>query len=138
MTSAGSRLPDDIRSADVVVIGSGIAALMAAHHASHRDVLLLCKSEFGAGGASPYAQGGIAAAVGSEDSPMIHARDTMDAGAGLCSEEVVRAVTREGPEIVAELLELGARFDRAPDGRLDLGREGAHDRPRVVHARGDA
>jgi L-aspartate oxidase len=138
VTSAGSRLPDDIRSADVVVIGSGIAALMAAHHASHRDVLLLCKSEFGAGGASPYAQGGIAAAVGSGDSPMIHARDTMEAGAGLCSEEVVRAVTREGPEIVDELLELGARFDRSPDGRLDLGREGAHDRPRVVHARGDA
>jgi L-aspartate oxidase len=129
---------DGVRQADVVVVGSGIAGLMAALHASHRDVLILSKTGFGEGGSSPYAQGGIAAAVGPGDSAVNHARDTMEAGAGLCREEVVRAVTREGPERIEELLALGADFDRAASGELELGQEGAHDRPRVVHAEGDA
>jgi L-aspartate oxidase len=129
---------EGVRQADVVVVGSGIAGLMAALHASHRDVLILSKTGFAEGGSSPYAQGGIAAAVGAGDSAMNHARDTMEAGAGLCREEVVRAVTREGPERIDELLALGAAFDRAAGGALDLGQEGAHDRPRVVHAEGDA
>ncbi len=111
---------------------------MAAFHASHREVLILSKSAFGEGGSSPLAQGGVAAAVGSGDSAVAHARDTMEAGAGLCREEVVRAVTREGPERIRELLDLGAALDRSRDGELDLGREGAHDRARVVHAEGDA
>ena len=130
--------PENVRIADVVVIGSGIAGLMAAIHASHREVLVLSKSGFAEGGSSPLAQGGVAAAVGPADSPMSHARDTMEAGAGLCREEVVRAVTREGPELIDELLALGAAFDRSQAGTLDLGREGAHDHARVVHAEGDA
>lgn len=138
MRAAGAFSPDGVRSADVVVIGSGIAGLMAAWHAEHREVLLLSKSAFAGGGSSPLAQGGVAAAVGVGDSPVSHARDTMEAGAGLCREEVVRAVTREGPERIDELLALGAAFDRSSDGALDLGREGAHDRARVVHAEGDA
>jgi L-aspartate oxidase len=127
-----------VRQVDVVVIGSGIAGLMAAVHASHREVLVVSKSAFAEGGSSPLAQGGVAAAVGPADSPMSHARDTMEAGAGLCREEVVRAVTREGPERIDELLALGAAFDRSQTGALELGREGAHDHARVVHAEGDA
>ena len=136
LTNAASL--ENIRIADVVVIGSGVAGLMAALHASHREVLVLSKTAFAEGGSSPLAQGGVAAAVGFADSPVSHARDTMEAGAGLCREEVVRAVTREGPERIDELLALGTAFDRSATGELDLGQEGAHDRARVVHAEGDA
>lgn len=138
MTAAGSPPPDDVRTADVIVIGSGIAGLMAAVHARHREVTIVSKSAFAGGGSSPLAQGGVAAAVGPADSPVSHARDTMAAGAGLCREEVVRAVTREGPDRINELLALGTAFDRSSSGSLDLGREGAHDQARVVHAEGDA
>ncbi len=129
---------DGVESTDVLVVGCGIGGLMTAWHAEHREVVMLCKSELDDSGSSPYAQGGIAAAVAPGDSPVNHARDTMEAGAGLCSEEVVRAVTREAPELIDELRELGAAFDRGDDGAFDLGQEGAHDRPRVVHAMGDA
>lgn len=138
MNLAKTASPENIRIADVVVIGSGVAGLMAALHASHREVLVLSKSAFAEGGSSPLAQGGVAAAVDFADSPVAHARDTMEAGAGLCREEVVRAVTREGPERIEELLALGAAFDRSATGELDLGQEGAHDCARVVHAEGDA
>ncbi len=138
MIETGSPSPEEVLLADVVVVGSGIAGLMTAIHANHREVVILSKSAFAQGGSSPHAQGGVAAAVGPTDSPVSHARDTMEAGAGLCREEVVRAVTREGPERIDELLALGAAFDRSPAGDLDLGREGAHDHPRVVHAEGDA
>jgi L-aspartate oxidase len=130
--------PDEVRAADVIVIGSGIAGLMTALHASHREVLFVSKSEHAAGGSSPLAQGGVAAAMDSADSPMSHARDTIEAGVGLCIEEVVRAVTREAPERIDELMDLGAAFDRSTSGELELGREGAHDHARVVHAEGDA
>ena len=138
MNAAVSFSKESVRVADVVVIGSGVAGLMAAIHASHREVVILSKSAFAEGGSSPLAQGGVAAAVGPGDSPVSHARDTMEAGAGLCREEVVRAVTREGPERINELLALGTAFDRSSSGALDLGREGAHDRARVAHAEGDA
>ncbi|MEX1310484.1 MAG: FAD-dependent oxidoreductase, partial [Candidatus Sulfomarinibacteraceae bacterium] len=138
MNEALSFTADDVRSADIVVIGSGVAGLMVSLHASHREVFVVSKSEHAAGGSSPLAQGGIAAAVGPTDSPVNHARDTMEAGAGLCIEEVVRAVTREAPARIDELLELGAVFDRSPSGALELGQEGAHDHARVVHAEGDA
>ena len=138
MILAKTASPGNILLTDVVVIGSGVAGLMAALHASHREVLVLSKSAFADGGSSPLAQGGVAAAVGLTDSPIAHARDTMEAGAGLCREEIVRAVTREGPERIEELLALGTDFDRSVTGALDLGQEGAHDHARVVHAEGDA
>ncbi|MEN8164222.1 MAG: FAD-binding protein, partial [Acidobacteriota bacterium] len=72
------------------------------------------------------------------DSPEAHAADTVAAGAGLCHDEVVRAITHEGPARIAELVEWGALFDRRPDGTLELGREGAHNLDRVAHATGDA
>ena len=123
---------------DVVVVGTGVAGMSAALHATGRQVVMLTKSAFGAGGASPLAQGGVAVALGPTDSPDVHAADTMTAGAGLCDAEVVRVVTNEGPARIAELVEWGARFDRRADGTIELGREGAHSRDRVIHATGDA
>ncbi len=123
---------------DVAVIGAGIAGMSAALHATDRRVVILTKSTFGAGGASPLAQGGVAVALGPTDSPDAHAADTLVAGAGLCDAEAVRVITNEGPARIAELVEWGARFDRGADGTIQLGREGAHSRDRVVHAAGDA
>ena len=84
-----------------------------------------------------YAQGGIAAAMGDDDSPALHAADTIRAGDGLCDEAAVRVLVEDGPQYVRELIEWGARFDLAADGRPALGREAAHSVRRVLHA-GDA
>ena len=129
---------DELRSAEVLVLGGGAAGLMAALHARGREVVLVTKSRFGEGGASVLAQGGVAAALGGDDSPARHAEDTVAAGAGLCDLEVVRRVTADGPRRINELLALGARLDRCADGSFALGREAAHSRRRVVHAAGDA
>jgi L-aspartate oxidase len=136
--SARPFAPDEVRSAEVVVLGAGVAGLAAALHSAGREVLLVDATAFAAGGSSVHAQGGVAAALGADDSPSVHAEDTMSAGAGLCEREVVERVTAEGPRRVAELLRQGARFDRLADGSLALGREGAHRRRRVAHAAGDA
>jgi L-aspartate oxidase len=85
---------------------------------------------------SVYAQGGIAAAMGDRDSPESHLADTMDVGRGLCDEAAVRVLVEEGPSRIHELEALGVRFDRE-GGRLALGREAAHSRPRIIHAGGD-
>jgi L-aspartate oxidase len=81
-----------------------------------------------------YAQGGIAAVTGSDDSFDLHVRDTLRAGAGLCKEDVVRTIVGEGPALVRELIELGVRFSESAPGQYDLGREGGHTRRRVLHA----
>jgi len=120
---------------DFLIIGTGIAGLRAALElASHGRVLVLTKSDPGAG-STGYAQGGIAAAVGSDDSVALHVEDTLRAGAGLCDVEAVEVLASEGPAYVRELIEWGAAFDRRPDGALDLAREGAHSVRRVLHAR---
>lgn len=121
--------------ADFLIIGSGIAGLRAAAElVAHGRVLVLTKSDRGAG-STGYAQGGIAAAVGGNDSPELHAQDTHTAGDGLCDPGAVDVLVSEGPAYVRELIDWGAAFDRAPDGELDLAREGAHSVRRVLHAR---
>lgn len=87
---------------------------------------------------SDLAQGGIAAAVGFGDTPLLHALDTMHAGAGLCEPEVVEAVTAAAPEAIGYLEHLGVEFDRTATGERQLGLEGAHGRHRIVHSGGDA
>lgn len=84
-----------------------------------------------------YAQGGVAAAVAAEDSPALHWKDTMAAGAGLCDPSAVMAMVSEGPACVRELMTLGVNFDTL-HGEITLAKEGAHTVPRVLHARGDA
>jgi L-aspartate oxidase len=124
--------------ADVVVVGSGIAGLSTVLHARRHGlrVLLVTKALLDAG-STRWAQGGIAAALGPDDSPEDHLQDTLTAGVGLCDEAAVRVLVTEGPQRVRELAALGARFDVGPQG-FELGREGGHLYHRVVHAGGDA
>ena len=122
-------------SADFLVIGSGIAGLRAALTlAESGNVIVLTKADPGESNTG-YAQGGIAAALGLDDSPELHARDTIAAGDGLCDPAAVDVLTREGPRYVMELLAWGAAFDRDRAGRPALAREAAHTVRRVLHAR---
>lgn len=129
---------DEVQAADAVVVGAGVAGLTAALGLAPRRVVLITKAKLGAGGASVWAQGGVAAAMGPDDEPELHARDTMQAAAGIADPEVVEVLTREGPLQIERLIELGARFDRDAAGELELGREGAHGKRRILHAHGDA
>ena len=121
--------------ADFLIIGSGIAALRAAAALDGAgDVLILTKAGPRAGNTG-YAQGGIAAAVGPDDSPARHIADTLAAGDGLCDEHAVTVLCEDGPRYVRELMAWGADFDRRPDGEPELGLEAAHSRRRVLHVR---
>lgn len=124
--------------ADVVIIGGGIAGLSAALGLPDRRVAVVTKASFGKGGSTPIAQGGIACAMGKDDSPELHAADTLVAGDGLSVSECVTLLTKEGPEQIRRLIEAGANFDRTEDGELSFGREAAHCRRRILHANGDS
>src|SRR5678815_2749160 len=120
-----------------LVVGSGIAGLHTAWRASqHGDVMVLTKRSL-FDSATAYAQGGIAAALGAGDSPELHRRDTLAAGAALCDAEAVEVLVEEGPTRVRELHTAGADFDLEPGGKFKLGKEAAHSRRRIVHAHGD-
>jgi L-aspartate oxidase len=120
---------------DFLIIGSGIAGLRAAADlVDLGHVTLLTKSDPTESNTG-YAQGGIAAAVGPEDSPEEHFVDTMAAGDGLCDEDAVRVLVDDGVGYVRELIEWGVQFDRDDAGQPRLGREGAHRVRRVLHAR---
>ncbi len=123
-------------SSDLLIIGSGIAGLFSAlNFAPHGTVTLLTKKQR-ADSSTNRAQGGIAAVLSHTDSVEAHVADTLGAGAGLCDEAVVEAIVREGPARIHDLMDLGVRFARGEDGsaEFDLGREGGHSHPRVVHA----
>jgi L-aspartate oxidase len=122
---------------DLVIVGSGIAGLVAALTAADRARVAVVTKGALEEGCSRWAQGGIAAAVAPDDSPELHHADTLAAGRGLCDEEAVRVLVEEGPRRVRELVEWGVGFD-TQDGALTVGREAAHSRARIIHARGDA
>src|SRR3954469_2780763 len=123
-----------MRDTDFLIVGGGIAGLRAAISlAAEGDVIVLTKADPRESNTG-YAQGGIAAAVGDDDSPELHARDTIAAGDGLCVAEAVNVLVHDGPRYVRELLEWGA-FDRDERGQPALGREAAHSVRRVLHAR---
>ncbi|MCL5058402.1 MAG: L-aspartate oxidase [Actinobacteria bacterium] len=130
------QLPQDYW--DYVIIGSGIAGLYAAYMASSigKKVVVITKQAVDNSN-TDKAQGGIAAALGTSDSPELHYDDTLMAGAGLCDESAVKILVNEGPGRVRELIEIGARFDQK-GGELALTKEGAHSRRRILHASGDA
>jgi L-aspartate oxidase len=120
-----------------LVIGSGVAGLHTAWRASeHAEVYVLTKRSL-FDSATAYAQGGIAAALGAGDSPELHRRDTLAAGAALCDSAAVEVLVAEGPQRVRDLASIGAQFDKDVGGRLSLGKEAAHSRKRIVHAHGD-
>src|SRR6202162_893341 len=123
---------------DFVVIGSGIAGLsFALKAAKHGSVAVITKRK-GADSNTAWAQGGIACVTSDEDSFELHVRDTLDAGAGLCDEQVVRTIVMEAPARIQDLVELGLHFDeREVSGHreFDLGREGGHSKRRVLHVR---
>jgi L-aspartate oxidase len=132
--------------ADVVVIGTGVAGLVAAlaAHRSGRKVVVLSKAEgFGGTTATFYAQGGIAVVLpgalrADGDSVDQHVADTLAAGAGLCDPVAVRSIVADGYRAVRELVGEGANFDEAAPGHWALTREGGHSRRRIIHAGGDA
>ncbi len=128
---------DQRHDTDVLVIGAGIAGLsMTLRMPPSRKIVVVTKGALGESN-TWYAQGGLAAAVGSDDDPDLHYADTTAAGAGLCDESAVRTLVDGGPVAVRWLLEQGTSFDREA-GDLALGREAAHSRYRVLHAGGDA
>ncbi|HEY7780218.1 MAG TPA: L-aspartate oxidase [Ktedonobacterales bacterium] len=159
---------DDVLTCDVAVIGGGVAGLsVALSLPPGLRVVLVTKAALGESN-TRYAQGGLAAAVGRDDDPALHLRDTIVAGAGLVDEPAARVLVDEGPAAVAWLIAAGAQFDERGDergvhaesaepsamsaearvtpaghdaslaARFALGHEAAHSRHRVLHAHGDA
>ncbi|MCX7600010.1 MAG: L-aspartate oxidase [Armatimonadetes bacterium] len=120
-----------------LVIGSGAAGLWAALHAANDGTVLVITKDRVTESSTNYAQGGIATSACPEDSPDLHAQDTLAAGAGLCDEPAVAILTHEGPQRVMELVSYGAQFDQV-NGQWLCRREAAHTRSRIIHAMGDA
>jgi L-aspartate oxidase len=132
-----TRIDNIVETDGALILGAGIAGLFTALKLSPMPAIVLAGTRPGVSGSSAWAQGGIAAAVGEGDRWENHAHDTMAAGAGLCDPAIVDLVAREAPGRIADLVALGAPFDRKADGTLALGREAAHGLPRIVHVKGD-
>ena len=124
-------------SADVVVVGSGVAGLRAAIEAARRAKVLVLTKARASDSNTDYAQGGVAVVLSRADSADDHVKDTLAAGAGLCDGEVVRRVVSEGPVLIKELVGWGAKFDR-DNGDFLFTQEGGHSKARIIHAHGDA
>ena len=120
----------------VLIIGAGIAGLWAALKLAPRQAVLLTGSPLGEGAASSWAQGGVSAALADDDSPALHARDTIEAGAGLVDAGAAHALARGAAQQVRELAALGAPFEREGE-TWSLSREAAHSRHRVARVTGD-
>jgi L-aspartate oxidase len=127
----------DELSGRVTVVGSGLAGLMTALALAPEPVVLLTRSAIGEGTSSAWAQGGIAASLGGDDSADLHLADTLAAGDGMCDPRVAAGIVRQAPSAISVLEAMGVRFDRRADGGLALGLEAAHTRSRIIHARGD-
>lgn len=127
------------REFDFIVVGSGIAGLFFAHKVSSLGTVAIVTKKNRAESNTNYAQGGIAAVTSEEDSFDMHVRDTLNAGAGLCDEAVVRSIVEEGPGRIRDLIELGMEFSVREDlehsdpREYDLGKEGGHSKRRILH-----
>jgi len=127
-----------VKEYDFVVIGSGIAGLSFALKAAKQGSVAVITKRKGPDTNTAWAQGGIACVTSDEDSFELHVRDTLEAGAGLCDEQVVRTIVTEAPARIQDLVDLGMQFDeREVSGHreFDLGREGGHSKRRVLHVR---
>ena len=121
----------------VVIVGAGVAGLMTALELAPRPVVVLSKGPLGSESSTLWAQGGLAAAMGANDSPVLHAADTLAAADGFADAPIADLFARAAPAAIERLARLGVRFDRAKDGGFALGLEAAHSRARIVHAGGD-
>jgi L-aspartate oxidase len=122
---------------DVIIVGAGVAGLYAAMHLPREKKVLIINKRETFKCNSFYAQGGIALAIDEEDIPL-HVKDTLDAGAGLCSEEAVKVLSESSRSIIDDLISRGFEFDRDKDGKLLYTKEAAHSKERILHAGGDA
>lgn len=122
----------------IVIVGGGVAGLATALKLAPMPVTVLVKAPLGTEASTPWAQGGIAAALGEDDSPRLHAVDTLAAAAGIGDAHITSRVTGEAAACIEDLLRYGVPFDRDEPGRLALGLEAAHSRRRIAHAGGDA
>ena len=119
-------------NADILIIGSGVAGLRAALSLDQRfNVVILTKSTVSES-STGYAQGGVAAVWGEDDSADLHMEDTINAGYGLCNNNAVNCLVNEGPMQIKSLMDLGMKFDKV-NGEFDLIREGAHQTNRIFH-----
>jgi len=121
----------------ITVVGGGIAGMVCALDLAPRPVVLISRAGLGQESSSQWAQGGIAACLGADDSVALHLADTLAAGAGLCDPEVAETILSGAPEAIAALEAYGVRFDRTPDGDFARGLEAAHSRKRILHVDGD-
>ena len=120
---------------DYIVIGSGLAGLTFALKIAEFGSVALITKDAVEESATRYAQGGIASVMAEDDSVDLHVTDTIEAGRGLCQEDVVRCIVREGPARVRELIQLGTRFTRTQgEDSFHLTREGGHSKRRILHA----
>ena len=126
-----------IPRAEILIIGAGVAGLYTALKLAPRPVTIITARPLGKGGATPWAQGGMAAAMGADDTTNLHFSDTMQAGAGLVDPEAASVLVDGGKAAVEDLMRYGVAFDTDAEGELVLGREAAHCRNRIVHATGD-
>lgn len=127
----------DVGGGDVVIVGAGLAGLFTALRLAPLPVTVVSAAPLGEGASSVWAQGGIAAAVGSGDTPELHAADTVAAGAGIVDEHIAGMVAAEAPDRIRDLLRYGVPFDRDLEGHFVLSREAAHSAKRVVRVSGD-
>jgi len=120
-----------------IIIGAGLAGLTTALSLAPMPVIVLCAGKLGEQASSGWAQGGIAAAMGADDTAELHAEDTIKAGGEICDPDIVRLVTEGGASVIEKLTQHGVTFDRNVAGGLQLGLEAAHSRRRIVHISGD-
>jgi L-aspartate oxidase len=129
------------RAFDFIVLGSGIAGLSFALKAAATGRVAIVTKKNRADSNTNWAQGGIASVTSKEDSFELHVRDTLEAGAGLCNEAVVRTIVEEGPARIADLIALGTQFtereipNTSGNRELDLTKEGGHSKRRILHAK---
>ncbi|MBC8102474.1 MAG: L-aspartate oxidase [Cytophagales bacterium] len=122
---------------DFIVLGSGIAGLTFALEAANLGTVAVITKKDRAESNTNWAQGGIAGVMAPDDSFDLHKQDTLVAGAGLCHEDAVDVLVREGPDRIHDLIDFGTQFDTepGPDGRpqIALTREGGHSRRRIAY-----